>query len=129
MKIKISVGDIIAFFMAAVALAGLFYQARSTALSEQQFNTQLEDISKIVEKLEKQNKELLDEQIDRLNQGRDLYDSQSEMHRQLLDISRSDRKINEMYIASLTMSQTAIYNALQSIDLFCENKVFIEPCT
>ena len=114
---KISVGDIIAILMAIVAIVGLALQARSTSISERQLTTQIEDISKIVADMDEQKTEMVNEQVDRLMQGKELYDSQSEMHKQLLDIGRFDRQINDMYLRALMLSQSTLHAALSTIEI------------
>ena len=114
---KISVGDIVAILMAIVAIVGLGFQAWSTSISEQQLKTQINDISTIVADMEEQKTNMTDEQIDRLTQGKELYDSQSEMHEQLLNIGRFDRQISDMYLRSLMLSQSTLHAALLTIEL------------
>ncbi|WP_444941993.1 hypothetical protein ACJJI3_07255 [Microbulbifer sp. ZKSA004] len=113
---KISIGDIVAIFMAIVAIIGLGLQARSTSISEQQLKNQVKDISEVVNNIEEQKSQLHDEMIGRLNQGREIYNSQSDIHDQLLDIGRADRTISDMYLRSLMLSQSTIHIALTSIE-------------
>jgi hypothetical protein len=114
---KISVGDLVAILMAIVAIVGLGLQARSTSISEQQLKTEIDDISAIVANIEEQRSELTNEQIGRLRQGEELYKSQSEMHKQLLDIGRYDRQISDMYLRSLMLSQSTLHVALLTVDV------------
>lgn len=113
---KISIGDVVAIVVAFLAIGGLFLQAKSTAISEEQLRSQVQGISDVVTQLEEQQEQLTDEQVDRLNQGEKLYISQSEMHKQLLDIGRLDRKVTNMFFRSMLLSQSSAQLVLSTED-------------
>jgi hypothetical protein len=111
---KFTIGDIITGIMVVIAAIALWFQARSTFVSEQQLEMQLTELTEIIERLDEQQQDFLSEQVERIRQGTELYESQNEMHQILLEINRDNRSQNRTYLSNLLFSIFSTQLALRS---------------